>query len=148
MRLITAPCVGAVVGAVENGVFFALVAVIDHTPGNWPALNEEWIFFVATWGLVIGGVLGGIIGLVVALKDALGRGGLLIGSAIGFACAVFIVSRVGLYEPIDNPWTILALFTIPAAASMGFLSAVATGSNKAPQPKPAAAPPPSYRIFE
>ena len=77
---------------------------------------------------------------IVALKDARGLGGLLIGTAIGFACAVFIVSRVGLDEPVDNPWTILALFSIPAGASMGFLSAVATGSNKAPQPKPAAAP--------
>jgi hypothetical protein len=143
MRLITAPCVGAVVGILTEGAIFAIVTVVSHEPGNWPYLSAEWVFFVATWGMALGGILGGIIGLVVALRDAQGREGLLLGSAFGFVVAVLILLRVGLSEV----WAIiLALSTIPAAASMGFLSAVSTVSNKAAQP--AAEPRKSHRIFE
>lgn len=151
IRLIAAPCVGAVVGLLAEGAIFAVMSVGSHKPGNFPPLGAEWVFFVATWGMAFGGILGGIIGLIVALADLRGHAGFVLGSAIGFAMAVLMLLRVGLEEP----WAIfVALSTAPAGASMGFLSAVSTMSNKEPQPfaepntQPSVEPRRSGRIFE
>lgn len=143
MRLITAPCVGAVVGILAEGAIFAVMSMVSHDRGAYPPLSAEWVFFVATWGMALGGILGGIIGVVVAIRNSRGPEGLVLGSAMGFAVAVLMLINVGLSEG----WAIMLAFsTIPAAAAMGFLSAVSTATNKDPQPR--VEPRRSGRIFE
>ena len=151
IRPIVAPCVGAVVGIVTEGTIFLIMSIVTHEPGDYPPLGPEWVFFVASWGMAFGGLLGGIIGLIVGLGNLHWRGGFVLGSAFGFAVAILMLLRVGL----DEVWAVVvALLTIPAAALMGFVSAVSTLSNQEPQPsaepqtQPPVEPRRSGRIFE
>jgi len=127
IRLITAPLVGALVGAIEEGAVFLILTIIDPHRNHYWFNSDDFIYLAAAIGMIFGGVLGGIIGLVVALRNARGREGLWLGIAIGLAGAVFIVLRT--FPPGDQEG-IVALSFIPAGASIGYLSAVFTGSNR------------------
>jgi hypothetical protein len=130
-RLVTAPFVGALVGALEGGIVFTVMTIIDVRRGAYAGIDNDLIYLGAIYGMIFGGFVGGVTGLIVALRDARGRGGLLLGTAIGFACAIFIYVRVG---PLDDMWTMLALIVIPGAASMGLMSAILTASRKKSAP--------------
>lgn len=150
-RLITAPCVGIVVGAVELGAFLAALTMIDTCQGCFLGSGSDWAYYFGTLGMIAGGVIGGIIGLVVALTDAHARRALLLGTAIGFGFAMLIVLRNGslsdlLSDPLEDFGSMVPLILVPMGASTGFLSAVATAPSKEPQPR--VEPSRSGRIFE
>jgi hypothetical protein len=151
-RLITAPCVGIVVGALELGTLFAVLTMLDPCTGCFlGGGSSEWAYFIGTFGMIGGGVLGGIIGLVVALRDAHGRSGLLLGGAIGLGFTILVAIRTvspgDLFDPFGNPWSTVAFSLLPLGASIGFLSAVATVPSKEPRPAEAE-PSRSHRIFD
>lgn len=135
MRLITAPCVGIVVGGFVEAAVFAILTILDSSEANFAISDEQAVILAAIIGGTGGGFVGGIIGLVVALRDPQWQNGLLLGSAIGLAAAILLAIRS----------------LIPAGASIGFVSAVSTAPSKEapskePQPPPNASK--SYRIFE
>ena len=128
-RLITAPCIGFLIGALEEGSVFAILTIIDQREHHYVFLNgEEGVYLAAVIGMILGGFMGGLIGLVVALKSSDGRSGLLLGGLIGLAFMALLVIRVGFGEM----WNIVEVTLIPAGASIGFLSAVATAPRKGP----------------
>ncbi|HXQ34523.1 MAG TPA: hypothetical protein VN843_10975 [Anaerolineales bacterium] len=130
-RFITAPCVGLVVGALEGGIVFTILTLIDVERGKSPGINNEMIY-LSTWlGIIFGGFVGGVIGLVVAVSNSQLRGGLVIGSLAGVALAVHIFRGTGPYDDLART---LAVIVIPAAQSMGLLSAVLTARRKGPPP--------------
>ena len=128
-RLITAPFIGVLIGALEQGAVFAILTIIDQDEHHYVLFNgEEMVYIAAFIGMVLGGFMGGLIGLVVALRNSDGRGGLLLGGLIGLAFMVLLIIRVG----IGDMWNIVELTLIPAGASIGFLSAIATAPRKGP----------------
>lgn len=131
MRFLTAPGVGLAVGALEGGIVFAILTIIDVQRGQPAGVDNELIYLGIGLGIIFGGFVGGVIGLIVALSNAGARGGLLIGSIAGVALAIFIFRDTG---PFDDLTRILAVIVIPAAQSMGILSAILTARRKAPQP--------------
>ena len=143
IRLLTAPLVGALVGAIEEGTVFLILTITDPHRNEYWFNSDDFIYLAAALGMIFGGVLGGITGLVVALRNARGREGLWLGIGIGLAGAVVIVIRT--YPPPDM-WGIVALSFIPAGASIGFLSAVLTDRRSKPQQATAARP--SHRILD
>ncbi|HKV37126.1 MAG TPA: hypothetical protein VJP89_22485 [Pyrinomonadaceae bacterium] len=149
-RLITAPCVGIVVGALELGTLFGVPPLFDSCQGCFLGSGSDWAYLFATFGMIGGGIIGGIIGLAVAVKDANGRSGLFLGCAIGFAVTVLVGMRARVFDdPLAN-WVTVALVFVPMGASIAFLSAVATAPSKEPPTmRPAEAEPSrSHRIFE
>lgn len=130
-RLLTAPCVGLVVGALEGGIVFTILTIIDVQRGKPAGVNNEMIY-LGTWlGVILGGFVGAVIGLVVALCDAGGRGGLVIGSLAGVALAIYLFHGTG---PYDDLMRMLAVIVLPVAQSMGLFSAVLTARRKESQP--------------
>jgi O-antigen ligase len=130
-RLLTAPFVGALAGALEEGAVFVILTIIDTRDKHYVFMNgDEMISVAAAIGIILGGIVGGVIGLVVALGNAGGRSGWFLGSLIGLAFAILIMIRTGSEEN----WTIVALTVIPAGASIGLLSAVVTAPRKGPPP--------------
>lgn len=151
-RLITAPCLGIVVGALELGTLFAVLTMLESCQGCFLGGGDEWVYFIGTFGMIAGGVFGGIIGLVVALRDAHGRSGLMLGGAIGLGFTILVAIRTVslgdlLLDPLGNPWSTVACSLLPFGASIGFLSAVATDPSKEPRPADAELSR-SHRIFD
>ena len=130
-RLITAACVGLVVGALEIGIVFTILTVIDVERGKPAGADNEMIYLGTGLGIIFGGFVGGVIGLIVALSSAGGRGGLVIGSLAGLVLAIYVLQGTG---PYDDLIRMLAVIIFPAAQSMGLLSAVLTARRKGPQP--------------
>ena len=128
LRLLTAPLVGALVGAIEEGTVFLILTITDPHRNEYWFTGDEFTYLAAAIGMFFGGVLGGIIGLVVALRNARGREGFWLGVGIGLASTVFLVLRT--FPPADQE-AIVALSFVPAGASIGFLSAVLTKQNRA-----------------
>ncbi len=141
-RLVTAPFVGALVGALEIGIVFTVWTIIDVRHGAYAGINNDLIYLGAIYGMIFGGFVGGVTGLIVALRDARGRSGLWLGSLIGLGFAILVVVRTW---PLDDAWTTIALILIPSGASMGFMSAVLTVSRKGSPPS--AASNKSHRII-
>jgi uncharacterized membrane protein len=128
-RFVTAPCVGFLVGALEGGVVFTILTLIDVERGKSAGVDNELIYLGTGLGIVLGGLAGAVIGLVVALRNAGARDGLVIGSIAGVALAIYLFRGTG---PYDDLMRTLALIAIPGAASMGLLSAVLTTRRKQP----------------
>ena|ERR1700754_2004685 len=160
-RLITAPCVGIVVGGLAEALVFVLLTIFDSSEANFALSDDQTVILAAVIGAIGGGFVGGIIGLVVAIRNAEGPAGLLLGSGIGLAAAIVVAIRVGLGDPLVDNWTIVALSMIPTGAAVGFVSAVSTtpsketSSKEAPsketpnrEPQPPSPASRSYRIFE
>lgn len=153
-KLIVAPCVGIVVGALAEGILFGVLTLLDSSSTGF-----EWAFLGAMIGAIVGGFIGGLIGLIVALRNSRTGEGMLLGSAIGLGFAILIAIRTGASlvdivigpwgDPVENYWTIVALSMIPAGASIGFLSAFSIAPGKEPPATPAEAEPGrSHRIFD
>ena len=143
MRLITAPAVGLLLGAIEGGIVFAILTKIDierHPPVIFG--GDEGIYLGAVVGLIFGGIGGAAIGLAVALLNARARRGLLLGAAMGFAMMIYLYATTTYREDMMRT---LALIAVPAGASIGLVSAVLTDRRKQPQPTPE--PRKSHRIF-
>jgi len=70
-RLLTAPLVGAIVGAVEGGIVFRTLTVIDSRSGPWLGGDETTIMIGFVVGLIVGGFAGVVIGIIVALTKSL-----------------------------------------------------------------------------
>jgi hypothetical protein len=111
------------VGALETGTVFTIQTVIDVRQGAFAGPNNEMVYLGAIYGIIFGGFFGGVIGLIVALRDAHGRDGLLLGSAIGLVCSISLFIRL---SPLGDFGTVLVLGVLPAGASIGFLSGVLT----------------------
>ncbi len=134
LRLITAPLVGLLLGALEGGIVFTILTIIDirrHPPIIFG--GDAGIYLGAIAGIILGSVCGAAIGLVVALLNAGGRRGLLLGSAMGLVIMIYLFVTAG---PRDEMMRTLALIVVPAGASIGFVSAVLTAGRKHPQPSP------------
>ena len=131
MRFITAPIVGALVGALEGGIVFAMLVIIDVEAGRPSGWDDPWLPLVTLWGTIFGGFVGFVIGLLVALRNAGGRDGLLIGAGVGVVCSIYLLMKLGLGH---YGYVTLEVIVLPAAASMGFLAAVLTAPRKKPEP--------------
>lgn len=142
LKLLTAPLVGALLGAIEEGTVFFVLTITDEHLHDWLLSADLWVQLAVVIGMIFGGVLGGIIGLVVALRNAQRREGFWLGIGIGLIGAVFVVFRT---FPSDE-WGIVALSFVPAGASIGFLSAIVTSRRSKPQQTATARP--SHRIFD
>ena len=143
MRLITAPAVGLLLGAIEGGIVFAILTLID-IERNPPVIfgGDEGVYLGAIVGIIFGGIGGAAIGLAVALRDARGRGGLWLGGAMGLAMMIYLFATTTYREEMMRT---LALIVVPAGASIGLVSSVLTGGRKQPQSSPE--PRKSHRIF-
>ena|SRR5690349_7175448 len=130
-RLVTAPGIGLVAGALEGGIVFTILTIIDVQRGKPAGVDNKMIYLGTVLGIILGGFVGAVIGLVVALGNAGGRGGLVIGSLAGVALAIYVFRGTG---PYDDLIRILAVIVFPAAQSMGLLSAVLTSQRKEPEP--------------
>ena len=53
-RLITAPCVGLVVGALEIGIVFTILTVIDVERGKPAGADNEMIYLGTGLGIIFG----------------------------------------------------------------------------------------------
>ena len=126
-RLVTAPAVGLLIGAVEGGIVFLVLTIIYVDQASMVRIDDGRIYEAAIYGTIFGSFAGALIGLIVALKDVRGRGGLFIGSLIGILLSIYILKDAG---PHDDFWRILAILALPSACSMGFLSAALTVSRE------------------
>lgn len=143
IRLITAPAVGLLLGAIEGGVVFAILTAIDirrHPPVIFG--GTDGIYLGAIIGTIFGSVCGAAIGLAVALLNAGGRRGLLLGSAMGLMMAMYLFITSSYH---DEMFRVLSLIVTPAGASIGVVSAVLTSRRKQAQPSPE--PRRSHRII-
>ena len=129
-------------GALEGGIVFTILTSLDVEPVVFGGSNNEMVYLAATYGIILGGIVGGVIGLLVGVTNARGRGGLLIGSLIGVVLSIYVFADAGARE---NLVKILAVIILPAAASIGLVSAVLTASRREPQPSSESDK--SHRIF-
>lgn len=126
-RLVTAPSVGALVGALEGGILMRSLAVIDSRSGPLLGGNDETIMVAFFVGLIFGGIAGAVIGIVVALTQAKALIGLAIGTLGGITMALLFFTNT---SPDDDMLRILAAFAIPCLGSIGLLSAALTHARK------------------
>ena len=126
-RLITAPCTGALAGALEGGIVFAVLSIIEVKQGAFSGVNNELIYVVILLGVIMGTIVGGVIGLFIALLNAGSRQGLLLGLLVGLALSIYLFVTSGYH---DNIRRMLAVIVVPAAASTGLISAILTASRK------------------
>lgn len=117
-------------GAIEGGIIFFIFTVIDVEPGRPSGWDDPWLPMITFYGTIYGAFVGGTIGLVIALMDLRGRGGLAIGSVAGALLAIYIFKDTG---PHDDVMRMLAVIVIPAAQSMGIVSAVLTSPRQQPE---------------
>jgi len=89
-RLLTAPSVGAFVGAIEGGIVFRTLTVIDSRSGPWLGGNDTSIMIGLVLGLILGSIAGAAIGVIVAVSKARWLLGLLIGTLAGLMIAAYI----------------------------------------------------------
>jgi hypothetical protein len=122
-RLVTAPCVGALLGALEGGTVFTILTIIDVQHGAYAGVNNELIYVGTLVGMIFGGLVGGVIGLSVALMNVGTVRGLVLGTLIGLAFAVFVVIRTW---PLDDFWSTIAVSVVFGGASVGLVSAFLT----------------------
>lgn len=126
-RLLTAPSVGAFVGAVEGGIVFRTLTVIDSRSGPWLGGNETTIMIGFVLGLIVGGFAGVVIGIIVALTKARWLLGLSIGTVAGFMIAAYIIITG---SPDEHILRMLGGLSIPCLGSVGLLSAVLTSFSR------------------
>lgn len=131
-RLVTAPCVGALLGALEAGTVFTILTVIDVQNGAYAGVNNELVYLGTVLGMISGTIVGGLIGLSVALMNAGAARGLWLGSLIGLAFALFVVIRIGW--PLDDPYAVVAISVVPGGASVGLLCGLLPRARRQPQP--------------
>jgi len=126
-RLLTAPSVGAFVGAIEGGIVFRTLTVIDSRSGPWLGGNDTSIMMGLVVGLILGGIAGAAIGVIVALSKARWLLGLLIGTLAGLmiAACIFLSGT-----PDENILRALGGLSIPCLGSVGLLSAVLTSFSR------------------
>jgi hypothetical protein len=141
-RLVKAPLVGAVVGALEGGIVFALLSTIEVEQGAYSGVNDELIYVAILMGVIIGIIVGGVIGLIVALLNAGSLRGLLLGFLVGLALSIYLFVTSSYQNDIVR---MLAVIVIPAAASTGLISAVLSAGRKEQQPSSES--PRSHRII-
>ena len=126
-RLLTAPSVGAFVGAIEGGIAFRTLTVIDSRSGPWLGGNDTSIMIGFVLGLIVGGFAGVVIGIIVALTKARWLLGLSIGTVAGFMIAAYIFITG---SPDEHILRMLGGLSIPCLGSVGLLSAVLTSSSR------------------
>jgi hypothetical protein len=126
-RLLTAPSVGAFVGAIEGGIVFRTLTVIDSRSGPWLGGDETTIMIGFVLGLIVGGFAGVVIGIVVALTKARWLLGLSIGTLAGLLIAAYIFLS-GTRD--ENILRALGGLSIPCLGSVGLLSAVLTSFSR------------------
>jgi len=129
-RLVTAPCVGALAGALEGGIIFAILSNIELEQGAFMGVNNELIYVVILIGVIMGIIVGGVIGLIVALLNAGSLRGLLLGLLVGIALSIYLFITTTYQEDIKR---MLAVIVVPAAASTGLFSALLTAGRKVEQ---------------
>ncbi len=130
-RLVTAPCVGALAGALEGGIVFAYLSIIDVQQGAPAGFNNELIYAGIVLGIILGAIFGAVIGLIVALLNVGSVRGLLLGSLVGLLLCIYLFLTTGYH---DNIKRMLAVIVVPGATSIGFIAAVLTVDRKeAPQ---------------
>ncbi|HKR21428.1 MAG TPA: hypothetical protein VJS17_02490 [Pyrinomonadaceae bacterium] len=127
MRFVTAPCIGLLVGALEGGIVFAILTIIDVQRATGQGIDTELLYLTTTSGIVYGSIVGAVIGVVVALRDAGGLGGLVIGSLAGVALAIYIIYDTPRF---DDFMRTLAVIVFPAAQSIGLLSSGLSARRK------------------
>lgn len=141
-RLITAPCVGALTGALEGGIIFAILSSIEVEQGAFTGVNNELIYVVIVLGIIMGIIVGGVIGLIVALLNARGLRGLLLGLLVGIALSIYLFITTSYQNDIKR---MLAVIVVPAAAITGLISAILTVGRK--EQRPSAESHSSHRII-
>lgn len=141
-RLVKAPFVGAVAGALEGGIVFAILSTIEVEQGAYSGVNDELIYVAILMGVIMGIIVGGVIGLIVALLKAGSLRGLLLGFLVGLALSIYLFVTSSYQNDIVR---MLAVIVIPAAASTGLISAVLTAGRKEQQPSSES--PRSHRII-
>ena len=117
-RLVTAPCLGALLGALEGGTVFTILTVIDVQHGAPAGVDNELIYLGTLLGMIFGSVVGGVIGVSVALTKAGAVRRLWLGGLIGLGFALLVAIRVW---PLDDAWTVVAISVVPGGASVGLL---------------------------
>jgi hypothetical protein len=115
--------VGALLGAIEGGVVFCLMLVLETGEGQMLGGVNSWIVPVLIIGLICGAIFGGIIGLVVSLLRAQATKGVAVGSGVGLM-VVLVVILIGF--PLDYITMLLVLAVVLGGASIGLVTAVLT----------------------
>ena len=133
---------GLLVGALEGGIVFTIITLIDVERGMSVGVGNEWIYLATALGIIFGGFVGAVIGLVVAVSKAGIRGGLVIGTLAGAALSIHVFRGTGPYDDLART---LALIVFPAAQSVALLSAILTARRK--QAPPSTQPHHSHRII-
>lgn len=123
-RFVTAPSVGALAGALEMGILFFILTVVDEAPSG---ANNEFVYLGAAIGIIFGSFVGAVIGLVVVLLKAGSSRGLLVGGLAGLALALCLFATS---DPLDDFKRTLAVIVVPAAASIGLISSAMIERNK------------------
>lgn len=126
-RLLTAPLVGAFVGAIEGGIVFRTLTAIESRSGLWLGGDDATIMIGLIFGLIAGGFAGAVVGIIVALTKARWLQGLFIGILAGLMITVYIFLTT---TPLDNALRAAVSLSIPCLGSAGLLSAVLTGSSR------------------
>lgn len=145
-RFLTAPAVGLLVGALEGGIVFTIMTLIEVERGVWAGADNELVYLATALGIFFGGIVGAVIGFVVAVSKAGIRGGLVIGTLAGVALSIYVFRGTGPYDDVART---LALIVFPAAQSVAVLSAVLSGvlSSRRKQPSPSTESHHSHRII-
>ena len=122
-RIAVTTLVGALLGAIEGGVVFCVMLLIESGEGQMLGGVNSWILPVLLVGLICGGIFGGVVGLVVSLLRARVTYGLAIGSGFGLM-AVLVVVFLGF--PLDYITLLLVLAAVLGGASIGLVTALLT----------------------
>ena len=122
---------GALAGALEGGIVFAILSNIELKQGAFFGVNDELIYVVILLGVIMGTIVGGVIGLTVARLKAGSGGGLLLGLLVGLVLSIYLYLTTTYLDDIKRT---LAVIVVPAAASIGLIAAVLTSDRKERQP--------------
>lgn len=122
-RIAVTAFVGALLGAIEGGVVFCLVLVLESGEGQMLGGVSGWIVPILIIGLICGAIFGGIIGLVVGLLRARVTKGVAVGSGVGLM-VVLVVVLLGF--PLDYITMLLVLTAALGGASIGLVTALLT----------------------
>ena|ERR1700752_3036798 len=122
-RIAITTLVGALLGAVEGGVVFCVVLVIESGEGQMLGGVNTWILPILIIGLICGAIFGGTIGLVLSLLRARVTNGLVVGSGLGL---MVVLVAVLLGFPLDYITGLLFLAAGLGGASIGSVTALLT----------------------
>jgi hypothetical protein len=123
-QTLTATLVGTFLGALEGGVLYIVLLVLESRDGGFVIGGvSDWIIPIFIMGLICGGIIGAIIGAIVVLLNARGFAGLLVGMGVGLVATEIVFLSYATFSAITG---LLAIATVLGGGSIGLLTALLT----------------------